>query len=344
MSFEIIDPTKVPNWDTLILSHPSYSFFHSSAWARVLSQSYGYKPVYFTIFNGDKISSCLPLMEVDSFITGKRGVCLPFTDYCEPLVHDLIQFEALLAHVRDYGKKAGWKYIELRGSQVLPGNTPASMTYLGHTLDLTPGETALFEFLRDSTRRNIKKARKEGVEITVSNSMEAARTFHHLNQITRRHHGLPPQPWSFFCAIHQHVLATGLGFVVLASYQGKAIASSVFFHFGGKGIYKYGASALEFQQVRANNLVMWKAIEQMKMLGLKTLSFGRTDIDHNGLRQFKTGWGAEEYDIKYYRHDLREDRFVMEASQVNGFSKMIFARLPTSVLNLIGSLAYRHMG
>jgi hypothetical protein len=89
---------------------------------------------------------------------------------------------------------------------------------------------------------------------------------------------------------------------------------------------------------------MWKAIEQMKMLGLKTLSFGRTDIDHNGLRQFKTGWGAEEYDIKYYRHDLREDRFVMEASQVNGFSKMIFARLPTSVLNLIGSLAYRHMG
>jgi hypothetical protein len=44
---EIIDPTNFPNWDELLLSTPGYSFFHSSAWARVLKDSYGYTPWYF---------------------------------------------------------------------------------------------------------------------------------------------------------------------------------------------------------------------------------------------------------------------------------------------------------
>ena len=146
----------------LVLAHPDYSFFHSSAWARVLSESYGYKPLYFTIFDGDAISACLPIMEVNSFVTGKRGVSLPFTDYCEPLVSDPVQFEALLAYAKEYGKKAGWKYLELRGAEgLLPGVEP-SARYLGHTLDLTIGEMGLFAGLRDSTRRNTKKAERRG--------------------------------------------------------------------------------------------------------------------------------------------------------------------------------------
>jgi hypothetical protein len=131
---------------------------------------------------------------------------------------------------------------------------------------------------------------------------------------------------------------------VLASHRSKPVAAAVFFHFGEKAVYKYGASAIEHQQLRANNLVMWKAIEHLSMSGFKSLCFGRTDIDHDGLRQFKTGWAAEEYPINYYRHDLRQDRLVTHQSPVNGLSKTIFGKLPVPVLNVIGSLAYRHMG
>lgn len=344
MAVEIVNPITHPGWDELILTHPNYSFFHSSAWARVLSESYGYKPLYFTIFDGDAISACLPVMEVDSFITGKRGVSLPFSDRCEPLVSDPVRFDALLAYAKAYGKKAGWKYIELRGGTTLLTNAGPSVSYLGHTLDLTAGEARLFSGFRDSTRRNIKKAEKEGIEIIVSDTIDAVSAFHHLNQITRKHHGLPPQPFDFFRAIQQHVLPRGLGFVALASYRGKPIAASVFFRFGRKALYKYGASAPEHQQLRANNLVMWKAIEGLSKDGFESLSFGRTDVDHDGLRQFKAGWGAEEYPINYYRYDLRQNRFVEHQSPANGLSKAIFGKLPAPVLNVIGSLAYRHMG
>ena len=344
MNIEIVNPITHPNWDALVLRHSSYSFFHSSAWARVLAESYGYKPCYFTILDDDAISACLPVMEVNSFVTGKRGVSLTFTDRCEPLVKDPAQFDGLLAYAKEYGKKAGWKYIDLRGGTTFLAGVEPSVSYLGHTLDLTIEELSLFSALRDSTRRNIKKAEKEGVEVTISDTIDAVAAFYELNQLTRKHHGLPPQPFGFFRSVYQHVLSEGLGFVVLASYRGKPAAGAVFFHFGRKALYKYGASALEHQQVRANNLVMWKAIERLSRRGFESLCFGRTDIGHDGLRQFKAGWNTQEYPINYYRHDPRQDKFVTQQPPVYGYSKAIFGKLPMPVLNVIGSLAYRHMG
>jgi hypothetical protein len=344
MAVEIVNPITHPSWDQLILAHPDHSFFHSSGWARVLAEAYGYGPLYFTIFDGDVISACLPFMEVNSFITGKRGVSLPFADRCEPLVSDPVQFDILLAYAKEYGKKAGWKYIELRGGTTFLAGVGPSVSYLGHTLDLTIGEMGLFAGLRDSTRRNTKKAEKEGVEIALSDAMDALAVFCDLNKITRKRNGLPPQPAGFFSAIYEHVLSKGLGFVALALYREKPIASSVFFQFGRKALYKYGASVLEYQQLRANNLVMWKAIERLSKRGFESLCLGRTDIDHDGLRQFKAGWGAQEYPVNYYRHNLRQDTFVTQQQPLNGYSKAIFGKLPIPVLNVIGSLTYRHMG
>ena len=344
MVVNIVDPTAHPGWDRLILDHPNYSFFHSSAWARVLHEAYGYKPLYFATFEGDTLSACLPVMEVRSAITGKRGVSLPFTDYCKPLVRNAAQFESLLLQATEHGREAGWKYLELRGgSEFLPGINTSS-AYLGHTLDLTPGVGRLFDSLRDSTRRNTKKAQSEGVEATSHASVESVRQFCRLNSLTRKEHGLPPQPYRFFDRLHENVIARGLGTVVLASHHGATIAGAIYLHIGDKSTYKYGASDKNYQHLRPNNLVMWEAIKLHAGQGFKSLCFGRTDIGHDGLRQFKTGWGGQEYPISYYRHDLRQNRFIGEQREINGFSKTIFAKLPVPVLNIIGAVAYKHMG
>jgi hypothetical protein len=115
LPIKIIDPTVFPSWDEMLLGTPGASFFHSAAWARVLSQSYGYTPLYFTVIEGGKLRALVPLMEVNSFLTGKRGVSLPFTDYCEPILEEGIAFQELFDPIIDHGKKRGWKYIELRG-------------------------------------------------------------------------------------------------------------------------------------------------------------------------------------------------------------------------------------
>lgn len=344
MNLQIVNPLDIPNWDEQALRFPDYSFFHSSAWARVLIDAYGYEPFYFSVLDDDRLCALLPVMEVNSFITGKRGVSLPFTDRCEPLVGDKVQYETLLSGAKEFGQKMGWKYLELRGGMTFLTGFGPSVSYLGHTLDLTIGESRLFSGLRDSTRRNISKAEKEGVEIVISETTDSLMAFCELNRITRKQHRLPPQPFSFFKAVHEHVLSKGLGFVVIASYQGRPVAAAVFFHLGRKALYKYGASDLEHQSIRANNLVMWKAIERLTKGGFENLCFGRTDVGHDGLRQFKNGWGPHEYPINYYRYDLRQNKYVAEQRQLNGYSKAIFGRLPIPVLNLIGSLGYRHMG
>ena len=97
------------------MATPGHSFFHSSAWARVLKDSYGYTPLYFATIKNGQFTTLVPVMEVNSFITGKRGVSLPFTDYCEPIINANVEFVDLFNSLIEYGKKRGWKYVEIRG-------------------------------------------------------------------------------------------------------------------------------------------------------------------------------------------------------------------------------------
>jgi len=101
---------------------------------------------------------------------------------------------------------------------------------------------------------------------------------------------------------------------MVASYNGTAVASAIYYHFGAQAIFKYGASDMRYKQLRANSLIMWKAIEWLFQNGYKHLSFGRTDPDNDGLRHFKKGWGTTERIIKYYKLDLAK-KYLLKKSQ-----------------------------
>ena len=344
MDFQVIDPTTYKNWDELLLSNPGASFFHSTAWVRVLSESYNYKPAYFTAWDGDRLTALFPMMDVRSFLTGKRGVSLPFTDYCEPLLDEATAFPEMLDQVIRYGRKQSWKYIELRGAAEFLKEAPHSSFFYGHTLELRQNPDVLFSAFRDSTKRNIKKAGKEKVEVKICRDMEAMKAFYGLNCLTRQQHGLPPQPFFFFKKIHEHILSKDQGFIVLAIVDGKPIAGNVFFHFGKKAIYKYGASDKDYQHLRANNLIMWEAMQWFCKNGYTHFCFGRTEPENDGLRQFKNGWGTHEKEILYYKYDLQRNEFVGGQSGITHQYKKIFIRMPIPALKMAGQLLYRHMG
>ena len=105
MNINYLDPTKTKNWDELILSFPSYSFFHSSDWAKVLQETYNFKPHYLKLTESEKIKAVIPLMEVDSFITGRRAISLPFSDFCEPLVSSDVNLKHIRHKVIEYSKE-----------------------------------------------------------------------------------------------------------------------------------------------------------------------------------------------------------------------------------------------
>jgi len=284
-------------------------------------------------------------MEIKSIVTGKRGVSLPFTDYCEPMVHESIPFQELLSNIIAYGKQKSWRSFELRGGQNLPSGAIASATYLRHTLDLTDSPEKLFRTFRKGTKSAIKKAEKEKIKIKTDCSEDSIMEFYELNCITRKFHGLPPQPQSFFKSIYQHILKEGSGVVILASYEGTNIAGGVFFHFSDEAIYKYGASKREYQDLRATNLIIWNSINYYLKEGYRRLCFGRTELENEGLRIFKNGWGTQEHVINYYKYDLRRVRFVNDnEGGLSRYPAMIFSKMPIRLLKVIGDVVYKHMG
>jgi hypothetical protein len=336
------NPSRHPNWDAQVKGHPNFSFFHSAAWARVLENTYGYSPAYFTTSAGNELQSLLPVMEVDSWLTGRRGIALPFTDECEPFCPDVDAFKKLFQGAVEFGKSRGWKYLESRGGRKFFDGAAASLSFYGHSLDLAFSEEILFARLEGSARRAIRKAEKDGVTVEISQGLEVIKTFYSLQCKTRKKHGLPPQPFSFFLNIHKHILSHNLGIVALASWQKTPIAASVYFHLGDRAIYKYGASDEAFQHLRGSNLVMWEAIKWHANNGSKTMHLGRTSVANEGLRRFKLGWGAQERIIEYVKYDLRNDRFVTDADESSGWHNRLFRALPINASRIIGAALYRH--
>ncbi len=344
MNIEIVNPVDLKNWDELILSFPGYSFFHTSYWSKLLQKTYSYSPKYFIKKDGREIKAILPLMLVQSIFTGKRAVALPFSDYCQPLTKDKNSFTELWNEVLRFSSERKMKYVEIRGGEPLFDNIKPSTFDYNHTLNLSVDEEDLFKGFSVNTKRNIKKAIKENVEVEITGSERATEEFYEMNCVTRKKHGLPPQPRKFFLNLYELILKQNLGFISLARLNGRVIAGALYLLIGDKAIYKYGASHPEYLNKRANNLVMWEAIKHCSEKGFKSFCFGRTEPDNEGLRRFKLGWGTEESELKIYRYDIGEKQFVTVKTKTSGFHNKVFEKTPLPLLKLFGSITYKHFG
>jgi hypothetical protein len=344
MRLQIVDPADYPGWDALLLRSNDHSFFHSSKWAAVLIGSYQYKPAYFVSLEDDKLAFLMPLMEVASPLTGKRGVSLPFSDQCASYLPHEKSFAEAVHGAIDHGRKAGWRYIEWRDSRYFTKDVPTSEAYFTHDVDLAKSEQDLFSSLRGSHRRCIKKAIREGLSISVSQSMNSVKSFFRLNCLTRKRHGLPPQPFVFFKNVFDHIISKDSGILVTAFHSEKAVAAAVFFHFGDRVIFKFGASDMAFQHLRANNLVMWEALKWYRERGFKTLNLGRTEAENRGLLQHKRGWGASESQLNYIRYDIKREAYLQKTLKKSGFPERLFCRTPVGILRLVSHVFYRHVG
>jgi hypothetical protein len=310
----------------------------------VLHDTYGHVPVYCGTRQQGVLSTLLPLMEVNSPLTGRRGVSLPFTDECLPLGFSEGMFQKLLQEVIAHGRERRWKCVECRGGRAIAGPVPVSTRYLGHVLTLDSDERSLLARFEGAVRRAIRKAENSGVRVEISQSPDAMRTYYDLHCLTRKKHGLPPQPWNFFANIDRHLVSKGSGFVSLARHEGTAIAGAVFFVFGRVGVFKFGASRCRDQHLRGNNLVMWEAIRWLSRRGCELLDFGRTSPSNEGLRRFKLGWRTTERAIEYFEYDFQRAAYVagQGAERERRWFNAIFRHAPIRFSRLAGLLLYRH--
>ena len=339
----LVNPLIGSEWDRFVTTHPEHTFFHSAAWAKVLAASYGHEPFYLSCSRWGKLLALIPIMEVRSCLTGRRGVCLPFADSCGPLVFDGCDPALVTDQLSSLAWKRQWKYFEVRGGPAPEVAATPSVSFHGHTLDLRPGKEALLKGFASSVRRAIRKAERSDLSVEVLHTPEALLDYYRLHLLTRKRHGLPAQPLSFFLNIYQEIIEPGFGFVVLAKQSGRTLSGAVFFRFGKKAVYKFGASDETLQEFRGNNLVIWEGIKFLAQDSVESLHLGRTSLGNTGLRRFKQSWSTQEEVIEYYRCERASGHWITEEDQSSGLHTAAFRRMPSGINRLVGSLLYPHL-
>jgi Acetyltransferase (GNAT) domain len=343
LQMRICDPVHNPGWDHLVALHRDAGCFHTSAWAKVLHQTYNHHPFYLRFSRGRRLAALIPLMEVRSRFTGCRGVCLPFSDVCEPLIFDSEALDLVRDRLVRFARERGWRHLEIRGGKSFQSTSDSATKFYGHTLDLRHRVEELANRFDGAVRRAIRKAERSDISALAVRNRQAIDDFYRLHVQTRRRHGLPPQPASFFQNIYEHIIKPGLGFIVVARRGSRPIAAAVFFRFGKNAVYKYGASDKRFQEFRANNLAMWQGIQLLARTGVEKLHFGRTDCENDGLRRFKLSWDTQEETIDYFRVDPSGRPCLTPVRRDAGLHKRIFGRLPLMFNRLAGSILYPHL-
>jgi hypothetical protein len=342
-----LDPLTDSRWPQFVAGHPYASIFHAREWLNVLRLTYGYEPVAFTTCQGSDLSNAVVFCEVQSWLTGRRLVSLPFSDHCQPLAGAASLCEILDFLHQQRGKQK-LRYIELRpvlSDCVLDEQDQfaRSERFGFHAIDLRPNlETIYKGFHNNCVRRKIKRAEREELLYESGRSDELLRKFRHLLLLTRRRHQLPPQPESWF-----HNILRCLGDLVtihVVSWNAVPVASILTLTYKNGIVYKYGCSDAQFNAMGGTPLLFWKAIQQAKTAGIEEFDLGRSSCEDSGLIAFKEHLGAVSSELTYYRDPPLSSRPVHNRQWMSSLPRQALAYLPDPLFAGVGQLLYRHIG
>jgi hypothetical protein len=344
------DPLQDHRWEQFLQIHSDASVFHTPAWLKALRNTYRYEPIVFTASAPSQpMRDGLVFCQVHSWLTGSRLVSVPFADHCQPLLPAREDGTNLAAFLSRLLEREHCDYLEVRllAREALGSGQNGlgrSATFLHHALDLRPPLPVLFGRLHKTCfQRRIRRAEKEGLGYTEGTSDAFLRQFYSLLLLTRRRHGVPPQPLAWFRNLRDcfgDAMKIGV-----ASKNGRPIASILTLQHKTTIVYKYGCSDAAFHRFGAMPFLFWRTIQRAKAEGAAEFDLGRSDVDDFGLIAFKNRLGATATPLTYYRYPAisAESGLLSRLVQYRKLSA-VSAHLPSVLLRAAGNFLYRHIG
>jgi lipid II:glycine glycyltransferase (peptidoglycan interpeptide bridge formation enzyme) len=220
-------------------------------------------------------------------------------------------------------------------------NFPSCQQYNFHKIDLRPDvDKILSKFHKGCIQRKIKRAERENLHYEAGRSESSLEKFYTLLLLTRRRHGLPPQPMAWFRSL---IECFGENLTIrIASKDGRPIGSILTLSHKDTLVYKYGCSDSTFHRMGAMPMLFSKAIQEARQRGVEELDLGRSEIDNPGLSAFKEHLGATRSKLAYFRLGRRP------ATRTAGSSmqlmRTLFTRLPSPLSRAVGAMLYKHIG
>jgi CelD/BcsL family acetyltransferase involved in cellulose biosynthesis len=296
-----IDPQHDPLWEKLVTQQKS-DVFHSPACIKVLNETYNFDIKALVVLDeAGEPRSGVAYGKIEDMMD-PRIASLPFSDFCDPLVSDTADWDAMLSCLLAEGVRLNFRCLH--------NDLPLSETRLAHVnrakwhcIDLRRDVDDLWMGLDGAARRAIKKAQRQDITVRIAEDKEDLRAFFSLHLKLRKYkYNLLAQSYRFFENIWDNFIAKGDGALMVAVHDNEVIGGVLFLEWQNKLYYKFNASDQDRVTLRPNDLVVWEGMQYGQAKGYEYLDFGLSDWEQEGLLQYKRKFATEEKTISFLRY------------------------------------------
>lgn len=330
-SFQKVDSDR---WDRFVRDHPGGTFFHQTAWMRVVERTFDHQGQYVYGEREGRIVAVAPLFRVSNWMVGTCLISSPLAAYGGILAEDQEAEKTLLEFLQNQAKEQQIDYLELRnpGGGTLPGFIP-NPRYAGFSMSLKKDPEAVLKGLPKDIRYMIRKAEK--ADLRIRRGSELLDEFYRLFAINMRRLGTPVFPRSLFVNLLEEY---GKQIDVLVVYAGaEPVASAMSFLFRDTMHPYYIGGLPVARTLAANNFLWWELIKFAAQSGMNTFDFGRSKKG-TGAYAFKKKWNPTITDLDY-------QVFLVKRKTAPNFSPanpkfelatQVWSRLPLFLTNRLG--------
>jgi lipid II:glycine glycyltransferase (peptidoglycan interpeptide bridge formation enzyme) len=309
VKIEIISEVSDQEWDELLLSSPTASVFHTTAWLKVLTKTFPHLREKFIVAvdSSHTLLAGMPFIIEERFHF-QRIFSLPFGTYGGVIKRPEVTQGVVEEIIRKFLTLGlSWRVLRLEivdfGRELTPPPHFTSENLTTLILSVNSSREALWQGFSSDTRGKTRQAIKRGVKIREVTSDETVRECFQMLVETDQRHGYkkPLYPLSLLFSILEYMKPRGFLYWTIAEYQGKGIAHLLSFKFKDVLFLWLAGSYQAYHYLRANNLLYWDAIEEACQSKLKKVNLSATSPRQAGLWRFKTGFGAKPLTYSIYK-------------------------------------------
>lgn len=293
---QVIDPLADPRWDDAVAGSPA-ELFITRSWLATIGEVFGL--TIQAVVERDaagSIVALVPFCAIDDQ-RGQRVSILPFSDFTVPVLPSTDRWSALIDPILDLGFP-----VRLAGAADAPAANDdrfiGQTTAVRQSVALDAPIEELTQRFAPHHRRLVRKAERAGIEFRCAESAAELRAFYELHLGVRRdRYRMLAQPYRLFEQLWQRFVERDLGALIVGVDGDTVAGGCLLLQAGDTLYYKYAASHPGYRSVGASHGAVAAAMALGIERGLTHLDLGRSDLEQDGLVDFKRRFGAEATEL-----------------------------------------------
>ena len=290
-------------YDSYVLGHKHGLLYFTNAYREFLEKTVGGQSRYLIAKTSDgDICGVFPLMRKDGAY-GPVWNALPFYgSHGAPLADTPEIAKALYdyAYNNFLADAAALTIIDMpfENAQDLEIKHDYEDHRIGQWTPLKQTQDEIFELVDSSTRRNIRKAHKEHIQVSIDNDAWDFLQKVHLENMQAI--GGNPKSDAFFKAAQSCFKAGNEYNIYIAHKDEQAISALLIFYCRNVVEYFIPVTVHDFRNSQPSAAIILQAMLDAAQNGYKWWNWGGTWKSQEGVYKFKKKWGAEDRPYQYY--------------------------------------------